>query len=42
MEASALPCVLEEQQQIVRLLAAYDRWLVRLTASPLACLRMQY
>ena len=30
LEASALPCVLEEQHQIVQLLAAYDRWLVSL------------
>ena len=28
LEASALPCVTEEQHQMVRLLAAYDRWLV--------------
>ena len=27
-EASALPCTLEEQVQIARLLTAYDRWLV--------------
>lgn len=27
VEASTLPCVLEEQHQIVCLLAAYDRWL---------------
>lgn len=27
-EAAALPCVLEEQVQIARLLTAYDRWLV--------------
>jgi len=28
VEASTLPCLLEEQHQIVCLLAAYDRWLV--------------
>ena len=27
-QAAALPCVLEEQVQIARLLTAYDRWLV--------------
>ena len=27
-EAASLPCVLDEQVQIARLLTAYDRWLV--------------
>lgn len=27
-EAAGLPCLLEEQHIIARLLAAYDRWLV--------------
>lgn len=27
-EAAALPCLIEEQHIIARLLAAYDRWLV--------------
>lgn len=33
-QAAALPCVLEEQVQIARLLTAYDRWLVRCSTSP--------
>lgn len=33
-QAAALPCVLDEQVQIARLLTAYDRWLVCCLASP--------
>ena len=37
-EAAALPCVLEEQVQIARLLTAYDRWLVSFARQPYSCL----
>ena len=32
-EAAGLPCLLEELHIIARLLAAYDRWLVRVPSS---------